>query len=145
MTPSHADFFKGSEIISQYTRADALRDGVLVEVSSLAREAGIRYPVAVTAAVWNGYICPHYLDQLTGQDINGRLWDLLWLFTLAARKSKHTNVIVFEVLFVVVKDASCSHSIAEEDILQETVTLKAVYGPGDEGEPVVTIMLPEED
>jgi hypothetical protein len=25
------------------------------------------------------------------------------------------------------------------------VTLKAVSGPGDEGEPVMTIMLPEED
>jgi hypothetical protein len=28
---------------------------------------------------------------------------------------------------------------------QETVTLKAICGPGDTAEPVITIMLPEED
>jgi hypothetical protein len=33
-------------------RADALRDGVLIDVSTVAREAGIRYPVALTRAVW---------------------------------------------------------------------------------------------
>jgi hypothetical protein len=33
-----------------------------------------------------------------------------------------------------------SGSIVTDDIL-----LKAVCGPGDEGEPVITIMLPEQD
>ncbi len=28
---------------------------------------------------------------------------------------------------------------------QDLVTLKAVCGPGDQGEPVITIMLPDED
>ena len=35
-------------VISSYTRAEAIEDGVLVDVSKVAREAGIKYPVAVT-------------------------------------------------------------------------------------------------
>jgi len=38
--------------ISSYSRAQAIEDGVLVDVSALAREAGIRFPVAVTAGVF---------------------------------------------------------------------------------------------
>jgi hypothetical protein len=44
--------FENAEIISRYSRADAIRDGVLIDVSAVAREAGIRYPVALTCAVW---------------------------------------------------------------------------------------------
>ena len=35
-------------VIYTYTRAQAIEDGVLVDVSTLAAEAGIRYPTAVT-------------------------------------------------------------------------------------------------
>ena len=36
------------DVISRYTRAQAIEDGVLVDVSELAREAGFRFPVAMT-------------------------------------------------------------------------------------------------
>jgi hypothetical protein len=36
--------------IYRHTRADALRDGVLIDVSETAKEAGFRYPVALTRA-----------------------------------------------------------------------------------------------
>jgi hypothetical protein len=36
------------ELIHRYSRADAIRDGVLIDVSETARAAGIRYPVALT-------------------------------------------------------------------------------------------------
>jgi hypothetical protein len=32
--------------------ADALRDGILIDVSPTAREASFKYPVALTAAAW---------------------------------------------------------------------------------------------
>jgi hypothetical protein len=32
--------------------ADGLRDGVLIDVSAVAREAGFKFPVALTAAAW---------------------------------------------------------------------------------------------
>jgi hypothetical protein len=44
--------FDDAEIISRYSRADALRDGALIDVSAVAQEAGIRYPVALTRAAW---------------------------------------------------------------------------------------------
>ncbi len=40
------------EPISIYTRAQALDDGFLVDVSELAKEAGFRFPVALTRAAW---------------------------------------------------------------------------------------------
>ena len=40
--------FENADLIHRYSRADALRDGVLVDVSATAREAGIRFPVALT-------------------------------------------------------------------------------------------------
>jgi hypothetical protein len=42
--------FDAAEIISRDSRADAIRDGVLIDVSATAREAGFEYPVALTAA-----------------------------------------------------------------------------------------------
>ncbi|EQD30141.1 hypothetical protein B2A_14268, partial [mine drainage metagenome] len=39
-----ATMFSEDDVISRYTRAQAIEDGVLVEVSELAREAGFRFP-----------------------------------------------------------------------------------------------------
>ena len=40
------------EPIDVYTRAQALADGALRDVTDLARDAGFRVPVALTAAAW---------------------------------------------------------------------------------------------
>ncbi len=130
--------FSNDDIIFAYTRADALSDGVLVELSDqMVSEAGIKVKVAVTRPVLDDYLAPSYLDELPGQSVEGRTWDLLWMFGCAARRSRHASTIQFRVLFVTMKE---SGSIVTEDLL-----LKAVCGPGDEGEPVITIMLPWED
>ena len=42
--------FEDADIISRYSRADAFRDGTLVDMTAAAREAGIRYPTALTRA-----------------------------------------------------------------------------------------------
>jgi hypothetical protein len=44
--------FEEADLIYSYTRADALRDGVLIDLTATAREAGICWPVALTAAAW---------------------------------------------------------------------------------------------
>ena len=44
--------FENFDLIHSYTRAQAIADGVLVDVSATAREAGIRFPVALTCAVY---------------------------------------------------------------------------------------------
>jgi len=62
------------DVISTYTRAQAIEDGVLIEAGSMARELGFKFPVAVTAAVWTD--CVDWTDEdseaQTHQDRSGR-------------------------------------------------------------------------
>jgi hypothetical protein len=44
--------FDNADLIHRYSRADAIRDGVLIDVTPTAREAGFRFPVALTSAAW---------------------------------------------------------------------------------------------
>jgi hypothetical protein len=125
--------FENADLIHQYSRADAIRDGVLIDVSETAREAGIRWPVALTAAAWAQ--CVTVPPGVLCQDESRRLSDLLWMLACAARRS-HGGAVVRFVLHV------------RNDNLERTpplVRLKAVCGPGDDGEPVLTVMLPQED
>jgi hypothetical protein len=52
MSPTQTDltspFWGEADLISVYTREDAIRDGSLVDVSETDREAGFTLPVAVT-------------------------------------------------------------------------------------------------
>src|SRR5262245_26862660 len=73
--------FEEADLIHRYTRADALRDGVLIDVSETAWEAGIRWPVALTAAAWAK--CATVPPGVAWQDEAGRLWDMLWLLRCA--------------------------------------------------------------
>jgi hypothetical protein len=125
--------FEDADLIHRYTRADAIRDGVLIDVSETAKEAGIRYPVALTAAVWASCVAvPHGVQC---QDESGRLWDLLWMLLLAVRRSDGGPEVRFGV-----------H--VRNDNRERTpplVRLKALCHPGDQAEPVITVMMPEED
>lgn len=118
------------EIVSRYTRRQAIEDGVLVDVSATAKEAGIRFPTATTAAVFEK--CVKEPENVPCQDEAGRLWDVVWMLRHALLTGRGA-VRPFKVL--VKNDAGPARAVA----------LKAHCGPGDEGEPVVTVMLPEED
>ena len=123
------------EVIYAYTREQAIADGVLIDVSKMAKEAGIKFPVAVTSAVWHEYIVPDKAMVEFGQDENGRLWDVLWMFRCNALRNS-SDLMFFEVYFFMDGDGVPK---------KELVTLKAACGPGDNGEPVITIMKPDED
>src|SRR5262245_10303259 len=87
------------KIISLYTRDQAIADGFLVDVSDMAREAGFRWPVAVTHAVWDDIVTPAPHDKQEGQSEKGRLWDVLWMARLAARANKDDrDSVLFQVL-----------------------------------------------
>jgi len=131
------------EVIFAYTRADAIRDGTLVEIpAGICREAGVMVPVAVTASMWD-LIDPGNLETMPGQSVNGRTWDLLWMLTCAVRstRGRHRSVLIFQCDFLMCAQVFGRAEIPE----QKTATLRAVCGPGDQGEPVITIMLPWED
>ncbi len=144
-SPTPSPFWTEEDIISRYTRADGLRDGELVAAPlGLTREAGISIPVAMTRAVWAGYVSPHYLSQLRDQDETGRLWDLLWMLRMAAMNSRGASIIHFKVIFALMQSRAGRNGqyLRRES---QTITLKAVCGPGDDCEPVITVMLPGED
>jgi hypothetical protein len=69
---------------ARYTRADALRDGVLLDVSTTAREAGFKYPVALTAAAWAQ--CVAVPPGVLWQDEACRLRNVVWLLACTARR-----------------------------------------------------------
>ena len=73
-------------------------------------------------------------DGVDGQDEAGRLWDVLWMFRHGARLTQYEGP---EFLFELY--------VRNDNRKAELVTLKAWCGPGDELEPVITIMLPGED
>jgi hypothetical protein len=122
------------DLIHRYTRADALRDGVLIDVSQTAREAGIRYPVALTRAVWER--CVRVPTGVLCQDEAGRLWDVAWMLACAIRRQDGG---AREVRFGVhVRNDN-------RDRTPPLVRLRAVCGPGDDGEPVLPVMMPTDD
>lgn len=143
MTPSHNDPFEGAPIIYRYTRKQAIGDGVLIDLTEWARETGFTIPVACTAAVWNQYVVPpeppehpEHPDGTNelGQSERGRGHDLLFMLLVAIKRQPGSaDRLTYEVIFL------------NRHGKQETVTLKALCGPGDNGEPVITIMLPNED
>ena len=53
------------EVISVYTRAQALADGVLIDAGAMAAEAGFRFPVAITAAAWADCVAWDDADRRT--------------------------------------------------------------------------------
>ena len=133
-SPDPSDPFAGFELISVYSRADALRDGVLVDLADLAREAGFRIPVAVTEAVYKDYLDPSPVLIAEGQSFQGRAWDLLQVLHFTIAITPPTDMLLFKVLFLL-----------DPESPPEPVPLKALCHPGDEGEPVMTILLEVED
>lgn len=124
------NLWEGAEVISVYTRKQAIEDGTLVDVSETAREAGIKFPVALTRSVWCEYV--EVPTGVTGQDERGRLWDVVWMLRIAAARSEGEQI--YYRLYV-----------RNNNRPPKLVTLKALCGPGDNGEPVITVMLPDED
>jgi len=121
------------EVIHSYTRKQAIEDGVLVDVTKLAKEVGWVTPVALTRAVWDRYV--KIPDGVTGQDETGRLWDLLWICRIQARLRGEGPEMLFKLHV---------RNDNREDA-PPLVTLKAHCRPGDDGAAVVTILLPDED
>ena len=131
-----AEVFGGP--VYSYSRADALADGYLVDATDTAREAGFRFPVALTHAAWED--CVAWSDDNSArkrwpQDEAGRLWDVLYVAHFACRRDAGASRITFGVLRVPREGRGTKARL---------VTLVAHVGPGDSGEPVITIGKPHD-
>ena len=124
----------GVEVIHAYSRAQALEDGVLADISELAREAGFKYPVAVTQGVWE-VLNPTEELKSAGQDLKGRTWDLLTILRYAIRGASGGDEAHFAPLFIL-----------KAGERPQPVAMWAKCGPGDDAvEPVISVMLRGED
>jgi hypothetical protein len=120
-------------LIHSYSCAQAIEDGVLIDVTQTAKEAGIRYPVALTKAVWER--CVTVPPGVQCQDEAGRLWDVLWLLRVAIEASDGGPRILYG-----------AH--VRNDNRERTpplVRLKALCAPNDDGSPCITVLMPDED
>ena len=134
--PQPQDSLFGSVIIA-YSRTQAIADGILVDVTETGKEVGFKLPVTITEALHNR-LTPTKADVAIGQDYDGRLWDVLWLaaFTIKlADRGKDT------VAFTVTQQEVEPKSGQPHGV---DIRLRAVCGPGDEGEPVITIGFPDD-
>lgn len=127
--------------IHTYTRAQALEDGALIDVTDLAHEYAFTIPVALTATAHADAVA---WDHGATQDETGRLWDVLTMLRHAIWKTSNSGPAaaanVRELAFQVMRVPNQA-----EATRPRPTTLKAVSGPGDNGEHVLTIMLTTED
>ena len=76
---SNKNMFEDAPVIFSYTRAQAIEDGVLIDLTEWAKETGFKIPVACTATVWHQYIVPPEGTKELGQSERGRAHDLLFM------------------------------------------------------------------
>lgn len=125
-------------LIYSYTRAQAIEDGLQVEVTSIAQEAGIRFPVFLTRNAWDSYVAVP--PNVTCQDESGRLWDILWMLRCAIQRCHRRYQTTPRRIDV-------SLYVRNDNRKAKPVKLTAVCGPLDinNPQPAITIMLPNED
>jgi hypothetical protein len=149
--------------IAKYSRAEAIEDGVLIDCTQppfdeLNRNAGLRVHVAMTAEAFASFV--HPLGNVStplkivqsgkdwksesrserdpqlppGQDIKGRYWDIVWMLRLAMSGQQNATSVLFRF-----------YSVPNGGGKARLSKLKCGVGPDDEGNPCLTIMLPEQD
>ena len=133
----------GAEVISLYTRSQAIYDGVLVDVpQNISREAGFKWPLAITESLHTVLQVPDH-PMAAGQSYEGRLWDVLTMCAMRIRavqdgtaKPQTGDEERFMAFSVIVTD---------EHGQQKTHSLWCVLSfEGPDGGPCLTIMFPDD-
>ena len=125
------NFFGNTAYI--YTRAQGIADGVLVDLSERYPDEVRRlykFTVAVSAAVWG--VIEAAVAAGIGNDYAGVVWDLLFMSQMGVTRRISPAEHLFDVII----------TGAGPD---KYYAFRAVCGPGDDAEGVITIMLPNED
>jgi len=122
------------EVIFAYTWKQAIADGIQVDVSKTAKEAGIKFPMFITRTVYDAYVIVP--PDVTGQDESGRLWDIVWMTRFGIIRASTGADRIPVALYV-----------RNENYAARLVKLVATCGPLDidDPQPAITVMLPEED
>lgn len=125
--------FTESEIIYSYTRKQAIEDGEQVLLDAkLTKEAGYKYPVYVTRSVWN-LVEMAASNKKHCNDLQGVLWDILWMSIRNHTRRIETNTYQFLVII------TGTGRVRNHNMLVNC-------GPCDidDPAPVITIMMPQD-
>lgn len=137
-TSTVVSIFKNAKFMPGSSRKNLIDDGDLIDVTAVAREVGFLFPVAVTKSVWNESIKWDESDNKRQcfQSQSERLWDVLYMGLEAGRMRPSETEFRYEF-----------HRIPRGGHVTEGALkqLKLRLGPGDKGEPVITIMQVNED
>lgn len=119
-------FWHNAAIVSAYSRAQAIDDDALVDLTRWAVACGIRLPLAITATARKAALCAPRADgKPSGIDV------ARFVAWLSDQMRLHAQDDLFVASFTRIDG--------------KPIELKAICGPGDRGEPVLTVMLPTED
>jgi hypothetical protein len=144
-------FFADAEMISGYSRKQAIADGVLIDLTNATDKSGgrlspFKWPIAMTSTAFGecveagGWWVPdgqggEELELPGCQDMVGRISDVFNVLLAKIRAvDGETDRVHFKVSVLV-----------DGETERKTVELYSVIGPGDTPEPVITIMLEGED
>ena len=116
-------FWDDAEIISSYSRAQAIADGVLCDVTGSEAADLFKFPAVITVALHSEISRGGGNEAAT---YNARLWDVFYMMTVAARQSGGSDV------FFTVKVGA------------RNLKLRGNIGPGDDPAPVLTVGFPED-
>jgi len=140
------------QLVYAYTRAQAVADGVQVEVSKVSQEAGIKFPMFLTRAVFDNYVAVP--AGVTGQDEAGRLWDIVWMTRFAILRAsrgprpwERERVAAGRVRDVGQTRLPVALYVRNDNRAAKLIKLIATCGPLDidDPAPAITVMMPDED
>lgn len=132
-------------VISNCSRADSIKDGVLFDITDVSNETGFFFPIAVTKKVWE------YLDfksnekDFPNKDKKEKILDLLNMLRFAFKRSNNSSEILFQVIFHL--SGPWNHyerGVGDSGKYARLVPFKAIIGTGDDFNPVITIMCIDE-
>jgi hypothetical protein len=118
----------GAEVIYAYTRAQAFADGNLHDVTPFAAAIGIRYPTAVTACVWDACVGAKGESDLELPGVMRLLGEFV-----AAYKANPT------------KSQRMTFPATPQEDGAGPVMVIVDCGSDDDGDPCLTLILPDDD
>lgn len=131
MVQQPEDYF--GEVISSYTRENAIEDGVLIDVTPLAKRAGFKYHTAITSGVHSVIDLGDALEEIK-ETYTGRFGKVLYSLLCAIKNGQAKEDIIF-----------FNVNLTNRLGIIKNERFKSMVHAGDNHEPVMTILLPLED
>lgn len=120
------------QVVRYSSRAQALKDGTLVDITVAAEQAGLRgLHVAMTREAWSRCVAATPVMENAGSNRHRRLWEVAGMLHAAMRRSVPRCEITLEIRCL------------DQSLRTIAVPLRVVAGTGDAGKPVLTLTLPK--